>query len=116
MQEIIQLYAAVADDLYKLDSSSGKRPDPNPSETLQTIRAKLARGADDLLRMEVNYSKGKRGSTDPIQLLSGFDVYHIGTDVMRNLAWAVAALHEERHQLLTALRTAIPYQRVVRLK
>jgi hypothetical protein len=45
MQEIIQLYAAAADELYKLDSSSGTGPDPNPVETSQSIRDKLTRGS-----------------------------------------------------------------------
>jgi len=46
MQEIIQLYAAAADELYKLDASSSRGPDPNPTETSQSIREKLTRGSE----------------------------------------------------------------------
>jgi hypothetical protein len=44
MQEIVQIYATVADDLVRLDALAGSGPDPDFEITLQRVRNSFDRG------------------------------------------------------------------------
>ena len=75
MQEIIQLYAMVADDLLKLNAMAGNGPDPDFEATLESVRNSFERGGLLYNRVKTVTPRGNQ------VVQTRFSAYRVSTSI-----------------------------------